>query len=722
MKKTGLLLVFLAVFLHGNTQTWVQVPDPNFQSYLSTYYPNAVTTMGGNFYIDQDHPGVTAVTYTDVSSRNIADLSGIEAFVNLTNLICDDNQLTTLTTLPSGLWRLACENNQLTTLLLPSGLLQLYCDNNQLATLPEIPSGVVQLTCDNNQLTTLPTLPSGLSYFSCTNNQLTTLPTLPSGLNSLYCNNNQLTTLPALPSGLNSLYCYNNQITCFPEFPQSLTVGSSFAIYNNPFTCLPNYVTAMNNELAYPLCADNDPVNNPNACSAATGITGTVFNDVNNNCVNSGSGAPHISLQLLDSVSNLLQSGSSFVNGSYRFTPGPGNYTVKVDDTNLPLGVQIVCPLTNEYTVNLTSAASTSSGNDFGLQCTGFDLGVQSIYTLGWVFPGQTHVATIEAGDLGAYFGLDCVNGIGGDITVSVNGPGTVLSFGGSPSSVSGNSAVYSVTDFGGFLSHFTAQILTDTTAQAGDPFCITVTISTSTAGELDTTNNTYVFCYNVINSYDPNIKQTTPELVEPGYEDEFTYTIYFQNTGSAPAFNIRLEDVLDNNLDLTTFRVVKASHDYKVNVYMATRKLVVRYPNIMLPDSTSDAEGSIGFVQYRIKPLTGLPLGTVIENTAAIYFDYNEPIITNTTQNTFNIGLGIKNTTVQTVSLFPNPANGKITIRSSERMENIEIYSVNGRLYHSMVSADKEVTLSLTELPEGIYIAKVLSKNGVSTARFIKK
>ena len=56
-----------------------------------------------------------------------------------------------------------------------------------------------------------------------------------------------------------------------------------------------------------------------------------------------------------------------------------------------------------------------------------------------------------------------------------------------------------------------------------------------------------------------------------------------------------------------------------------------------MLPDSTCCEEDSHGLVSYLIRPLPDLDPGTVIENTAYIYFDNNPPIITNTTWNTIH-------------------------------------------------------------------------------------
>ncbi len=55
------------------------------------------------------------------------------------------------------------------------------------------------------------------------------------------------------------------------------------------------------------------------------------------------------------------------------------------------------------------------------------------------------------------------------------------------------------------------------------------------------------------------------------------------------------------------------------------------RFDNILLPDSNVNLTGSQGFVHFQIEQQPDLPLETLIENEAAIYFDFNEPVITNT-------------------------------------------------------------------------------------------
>ena len=129
----------------------------------------------------------------------------------MTELGCNQNQLTQLPDLPVGLTLLRCNHNQLTQLPeLPAGLIELWCFRNQLTQLPALPVGLTLLWCNHNQLTQLPELPAGLTLLWCFQNQLTQLPELPVGLTQLRCNQNQLTQLPDLPAGLTQLWCSQN--------------------------------------------------------------------------------------------------------------------------------------------------------------------------------------------------------------------------------------------------------------------------------------------------------------------------------------------------------------------------------------------------------------------------------------------------------------------------------------------------------------------------------
>jgi uncharacterized repeat protein (TIGR01451 family) len=211
-------------------------------------------------------------------------------------------------------------------------------------------------------------------------------------------------------------------------------------------------------------------------------------------------------------------------------------------------------------------------------------------------------------------------------------------------------------------------------------------------------------------------MKEVYPVNVLPGYDDWFNYTIHFQNTGNAPAFNIRLRDTLDANLDINSFEVRGYSHPAQISIN--GNILTVRFNNIMLPDSTSDYEGSMGYFQYRLKPLPNLPNGTQIENTAYIYFDYNAPIITNTTQNNFDMTVKTNNTLPQAshLSLYPNPSNGIFTFNESKNIKTVEVFNIMGELILSQGSAKH---INLQAYPKGIYVARV---NGTQVIRLVKE
>lgn len=142
-------------------------------------------------------------------------------------------------------------------------------------------------------------------------------------------------------------------------------------------------------------------------------------------------------------------------------------------------------------------------------------------------------------------------------------------------------------------------------------------------------------YCGTVTGSYDPNDKTGFPlgvtdmHLIAP--DGVLDYVIRFQNTGNDTAFTVVIRDTLDTDLDIFTVQSGVSSHDYSFQMY-GPRVLEWTFNNIMLPDSTTDEPGSNGFVCFTVRQVSGLPNGTEINNTADIYFDYNEPIITNTT------------------------------------------------------------------------------------------
>ena len=146
------------------------------------------------------------------------------------------------------------------------------------------------------------------------------------------------------------------------------------------------------------------------------------------------------------------------------------------------------------------------------------------------------------------------------------------------------------------------------------------------------------VFCGLVSAPYDPNDKTgfptglTTNHYVLPN--QQMDYMIRFQNTGNDTAFTVIIRDTLDPNLNIFTVTPLSASHPYTFRMH-GPRVLEWRFDYIMLPDSGTDFEGSQGFVRFNVEQNPNLPNGTQFFNEAYIYFDYNDPILTNQTFHT---------------------------------------------------------------------------------------
>lgn len=634
---------------------------------------------------------------------------------SLVILYCSADQLTSLPTLPTSLVDFNCSSNYLTALpALPNSLIVIDCSNNQLPSLPALPNSLGNLNCAINQLTTIQGLPNSLSSLTCSGNLIVSLPALPGSLGLLACSNNQITNLPVLPTSLGYLDCSNNNIHCFDPFNNIPT----FNISSNPFSCIPNYIPSMDaGTLNFPLCA----AGNPFSCPTSFGIVGFTYKDNNNNCLkDSGDlGLKNVPMKIYTNTFNLIGTTYTALNGVYQFLDSANTYIIMVDTVGKPFEASCEYPgLDSTVTVSVLD-----TNINFALTCKhGFDIGIQSITTCGIVFPGQTHLLSVNAGDISKWYNLNCAAGTGGTLTFNITGPVTYMgpAVGALAPSVSGNNFTYSIADFGTInnSTDFRIQLQPFPTAQAGDVICVIAKVS-PVNGDNYPSNNDYVTCYNVVNSHDPNIKEVYPIDVIPGFNDWLTYTIHFQNTGNAPAFNIKLSDTLDTELNLTTFQVTDYSHPNTST--LSGRVLTVNFSNIQLPDSASDPEGSIGFIQYRLKPKATWQAPYKIKNTAYIHFDFNSPIVTNTTKNSIMKSTVLAEQKENVASIYPNPTNGIFTIESTNKeKQNLQLFDIAGTLVLTQTIENGKTTIDANHLAAGIYNISIKGSSSVTNKKLV--
>lgn len=716
----------------------------NGTNYIPAFPPllETIDALGNNLTALPPLP--QNLTYLSCRSNQITVLPTLPA--NLQSLDCIDNLLTQLPALPQSLTALECGINQINSLpSLPVGLQILYCNSNNISNLPALPNSLLNLDCSVNVINNLPQLPASLKNIDCGYNLLTSVPVLPAGLQSFVCDVNHLAYLPELPTSLTKLICDYNNLTYLPELPDSLfeldcrlnadlhCLPQLKRIVNLYFDslvigCLPNYGNVTNSSPAManvPLCG----LVNEHNCTSFANISGKAFFDLNTNCWPDVTevGVPNIKIALLQ---NGLIKQQTYTGGEgyYSFQADGANYIVNADATGSLY--ELTCTTDGNHVINLTGN-NGDYDNHYSLTCLnqGYDVGVSAIVRdSGLLRPANYALIKVMAGDMSNYYNAQCAAGHSGVVQITYNGPASyrgVASGAIAPTAVSGNTLIWNIDDFANtdYSKSFNLRFHIDTLAQPHQFIQFKVTVTTN-GNDVNTDNNNYTSAVEVIVPYDPNIKEVYPPDAIDVSQDWLTYTIHFQNTGTAEAQHIHVDDTLDNSIDAGSFQLLAYSHQPVVQ--LKENYLRFYYPNINLPDSNTNEPPSHGYVQYRVKLKPNQPIGTVISNTAHIYFDFNAAVVTNTTSNTIvsDTLTSVEDISVSDIMLriIPNPASGDVVISTSANLLNseIHIYDMTGRSIYSGRQILTNTTIATDSWANGIYLLSLHSGQEVVTKRLV--
>jgi uncharacterized repeat protein (TIGR01451 family) len=242
-----------------------------------------------------------------------------------------------------------------------------------------------------------------------------------------------------------------------------------------------------------------------------------------------------------------------------------------------------------------------------------------------------------------------------------------------------------------------------------------------------DLTNNSGTYALTVTGSYDPNDKLAvtstgSSELWTIGEDEWIDYTIRFQNTGTDTAFHVVIRDTLRTNLDPTTLLMGAASHAYNWRLE-GQGILKIFFPHILLPDSNMNEPRSHGFVSFRIRPKQPVLPGTLIENIANIYFDFNPPVITDPSVLVAEFSTGVRPRALEQMTIAPVPTTDRLVISSSVTLLHLVIHSADGRLVHERSANGNNTIVDVHALPAGPYILSATTVDGQRlTQRFIKQ
>lgn len=445
-------------------------------------------------------------------------------------------------------------------------------------------------------------------------------------------------------------------------------------------------------------------------------INGNVYEDLNGNCIKDGTEAGLAGKLVL-----------ALPGPYYAMTDAAGNYNLFVDSGSYTVShipstyYNVSCPTpggAHNVTINYTNP--NSYGNDFAdtlnAHCSDVKVNIgtsvvrrcfKNTYTIHY-----SNIGAVSADSTTISVHFDSwINVLSSSVPFTMSGTDYVFNVGTLAAGQSGN--IY-VTDSVSCLP------LTGLVSQ-----CAVATISTVTT-ECDTLNNVGQDCHFVVTSYDPNIKEVASQDFQTNaYQtteaitaaDSLTYMIHFQNVGTDTAFTVVIRDTLSNYLDASSVELGAASHPYAFRIF-GNGILEWTFNNILLPDSTTDELASHGFVKFSVKQIAGNTPGTNIYNGAAIWFDFNDAVLTNTTDSYIPLATQVVSLgTASAINVYPNPFSTSTLFALDEELKDATfvLYDVLGQEVKRMNDlSGKQFMLERDGLVNGIYAYRIMQANKI--------
>lgn len=455
-------------------------------------------------------------------------------------------------------------------------------------------------------------------------------------------------------------------------------------------------------------------------------ICGYVYEDKNKNCAydTSDNVIPYISIKINTSP---YQYATTNAYGYYSFYAIKGIYQLTQNLSNQFPPINQNCPASNAtITVSATTGGVTYCNNNFyDTVNTCPDLEVK-IHRVSNITPGFPSTKRITYRNRGAI-------PISGVVLKYRFLSGLTVNYVSNPSySLSGNVFTWNLGTLAAYSTNvISVRLNTPVTMPLGTAVVDSVWIE-PTAGDCLSSNNVATYNDTCVGSWDPNDKAAYPANNIDTSVKWIDYLVRFQNTGTAPAHDVKIEDAIDANFDKSSLRIINQSHT--MNHYFNDEgKVFFEFPNIMLPDSGTDYEASQGYVSYSIRLKDRLPAGTQLKNTAHIFFDFNEAVITNTTVNTIVLKSGSAvrtNIGAHEISLYPNPSKYQATLDfTTNKNEEVSyvLYDLQGKKILSkelgnIPSGSHNQDIELDSISNGIYILNVKIGDKETSIKLVKE
>jgi hypothetical protein len=344
-------------------------------------------------------------------------------------------------------------------------------------------------------------------------------------------------------------------------------------------------------------------------------ITGFSFDDANNNCVWDAGETKIEGIPFTLNPTNI--DFSTGQNGNYQLAAPAGTYSINIGTNafwNMSCGINFT--LTGNDSTLYMNLPLTKNVSGYDLQISGGNTAWRRGFT-GESVIQVSNIATTDA--INARIEMTYPSGIE---LVSASIPWD--------EQIGSTYIWYIDTVKAGESFNITLQEYVSLNVSVGDELTLN-SLTAADGTDLNVSNNNYEFTSEIVGAIDPNDILVTPKgKSAEGFiprDQELRYHIRFQNVGTYYASRVVLENQLSKYLDWKTFKIVSVSHpNYNYSIDEKGR-LIVKFENIELPDSTRNSEGSHGFFIYTIKAKSDVRGGARIENSVLISFDYEDPV-----------------------------------------------------------------------------------------------
>ena len=441
-------------------------------------------------------------------------------------------------------------------------------------------------------------------------------------------------------------------------------------------------------------------------------LTGKVYFDANGNGNFDGNDTPYPHAQVR------INPGSIYVgtnqSGDYSIQLPDGNYTVEV----LPPSGFGVSSFPNAYAVSL-GQQGYSPGLNFGLSASGgnfSDVGVSIIGTPAVAgLASQYWVAVYNHGSQTVSGALQFDIGSAG-LTLL---PGTVDPI---ALSTSGGVILWEYVDLlPGGSRLFKVQAVVPGDADPGDVLLSTALVE-PIAGDDFPADNMVEYEQLVTGALVSAYKEVAP--IGDGIDhltdisSPLTYTVSFYNTAGQFPYEVLITDPLDPALDPASFQLLASSAPVEYNVIDGQLEVKFTYP--FLPPISVGGLSSFGFATFAVEPISGLPVGTVVSNQAAISIDGGLSMSTNTVFNTLvDTLIAVTDPPVPDwqVVVSPNPFTDELrfAVQGAEEdlLFRLRVFDATGRQLRELSGQPAVFSVNTGRLPAGLYYYRLETEDG---------